>query len=98
MSMRRNLVAALVVAGCALTSCGSDEVSKQEYLDHAVKFSTAAKTDEQKAAIRSLFDCVWPAISKDRKLLDDFMASDFSNDSLSTRLSPLMVPCVTKAS
>lgn len=98
MRLRSHLLAvplaalALVVSGCG----GDDPATREEYLDHAVTFSTAAKTPEQKASMRKLFDCAWPEVSKDEELLARFMEADTSNPDLSAAMSKLLAPCVAE--
>ena len=93
----RLLAVPLVVIALGSSACGDDAVTKQEFLDHAIEFSTAAKTTEQKATMRRIFECVWPEIQKDQQLLGDFMDANESNPALSAEVSKLMVPCVTAA-
>lgn len=85
----------VLISIATLTACGRDEVTKEQFLDHAVEFSTAAKTDEQRADVRKIFECVWPEISEDEKLLGEFMDAETSDPELSARVSRLMVPCVS---
>ncbi len=97
-SRPRSLAALLVTFTIVASGCGGDDpVTRQQYLDHAVEFSTAAKTPEQKASMRKLFDCAWPEVSKDEELLARFMAADTSEPDLSAAMSKLLAPCVGAA-
>lgn len=87
-----------VVLALVATGCGEDPVTRAQFLDHAVKFSVIAKTPEQKESMRLIFDCVWPEISKDEELLDEFMAANESNTALSAKVSKLMAPCLMAGS
>jgi len=88
------LSVAAVVVMTTTTSCGGGEVSKSEFLDHAVEVSTAAKTSEERAAMREIYDCVWPELSKNQQLLEDFMDSEEPTPELSASISKLMGPCI----
>ena len=76
------------------SGCGDDPATKAQFLDHAVDIAKAAKTPEQKASMRRIFECVWPDISKDEDLLADFMAASEPNATLSGEVSKLMAPCL----
>lgn len=96
-SRPRPLAALLTALAIVASGCGDDPVTRDQYLDHAVEFSTAAKTTEQKASMRKLFDCAWPEVSKDEELLARFMAADTSEPDLSAAMSKLLAPCVGAA-
>lgn len=99
-SVRRRAVGALVLAVLPLivgTACGG-ETTKEEFVAHAIEFTAIAKTPEDKAMYRRLYECMWPEISKDPELLDEFMAADTSTAELSQRVSRLMAPCVGELS
>jgi hypothetical protein len=85
---------AVLVALVSVSACSS-QVTEQQYIDHAMKFSSGMTTPEQKARTRKLFVCMWPAVQKNQDLLDQFMAADHSDRGpLSAELSKLMVACM----
>ena len=97
MAHRSRLLAVLTLGfvSSLLAGCGGDEVTKEEYLDHAVEFSTVAKTDEAKAQFRAIFECMWPEMQKDQELLDAFMRATESNPEISGDMSKMMAECLT---
>ena len=77
-----------LLAGC------SSPVTEDEFVDHALKIATSAKSDEGRAVVEKVFRCTWGAISEDESLLDEFMGTDDPGPELSAKVSALMQPCV----
>lgn len=87
-------VALLGVLALVPTACGGGEVTQEEFVDHALEVSAVAN-DGDSARIRSVFECMWPGVSKDQELLDEFMDADSVEGGLSAKLSKLSLECVT---
>ena len=95
MRTRRFLVLLVAVASALASSgCSSSDVTQKEFVDHAMKISTSAKTPQEKGMLSLVFACTWKQIKDDSALLDSFMGSDRPDAELSAAFSKKMVPCL----
>ena len=95
---RAGLGLALAVASVLVAASCSSPVTEQEFVDHALKISTTATSDKDRARLEEVFRCTWDAMQGDEELVDAFMATDKPDPEMSATVSKKMLPCVTAAS
>lgn len=94
-SARPLIVVLALPLALLVAACGGGETTEAEFVEHGLEFTKIAKTDEDKAMYRRIYECMWPEIRKDQDLLDAFMSADTATAEISSAISALMGPCIT---